>query len=76
VPGREAGSPDPSRERQQLGEAKAAVAADTRVRRLTARVAAHERRDDRAPEFAADVQRDVRYAALVAQAARREYSVR
>ena len=53
-------------EREQLGEAEAAVAADARVRRLAARVAADERRDDGAAELLAEVERDVRQAELVA----------
>ena len=44
VAGREPRGADAPREREQLGEAEAAVAADARVRRLAARVAAHERR--------------------------------
>src|SRR5207244_5978916 len=50
---REASCARPAREREQLGEAKAAVAADARIGRLAARVAAHERLDDRPAELLA-----------------------
>ena len=51
--GREPVAAGACREREQFGEAEAAVAADARVRRLAARVAAHERRDDCAAELLA-----------------------
>ena len=44
VAGREPVAAGAAREREQLREAEAAVAADARVRRLAARIAAHERR--------------------------------
>ena len=47
VPGAEPRRADPAGEGEERGEAEAAVAADARVRRLAARVAGHERRDDR-----------------------------
>src|SRR5206468_11387607 len=47
------------REREQLAEAKAPVAADARVRRLAARVAAHERLDDLTPELVTQVESHV-----------------
>ena len=58
--GREAVAAGPGREREQLAEAEAAVAGDARIRRLTARVAVHERGDDRPPERFPQVERDVR----------------
>jgi hypothetical protein len=67
-----AGAP---RERQQLGEAEAAVAARARIRRLAARIAAHERRHDRAPELLAEVERHVRHAEAVARLARRDHAL-
>ena len=50
VTGREARGTHAAREREQLGEAEASVAADARVRRLTSRVPTHERCDDGAAE--------------------------
>ncbi len=47
-------------EREQLCEAEAAVAGDARIRRLAARVAAHERRHHCAPELFPEVERDMR----------------
>ena len=47
-------------EREQLGEAKGAVAADAWVRRLAARVPADERRHDRAAELLAQIERHMR----------------
>src|SRR5579885_355150 len=76
VTGREACRSGPAREGEQLGEAEAAVAADARVRRLAARVAAHERLDDGAPERPAQVERDVRQPERVARLARREHRAR
>ena len=76
VAGREAGRADAAREREQLGEAKAAVAADARVRRLTACIAAHERRDDRAAERVAQIERDVRKTARMARLAGGEHRAR
>jgi hypothetical protein len=49
-------------EREQLGEAKAPVAADAGVRRQAAGVPAHERLDDGASELLPQVERDVRKA--------------
>ncbi len=48
------------REREQLVEAEAAVAADARVRRVALRIPAHERRDNGGSELFAQVERDVR----------------
>ena len=62
-----------AREREQLGEAEAAVAADARIRRLAALEATHERADDRAPEFLAQVERDVRRAERVTGLSRRDH---
>src|SRR5581483_6209603 len=53
VAGRQLRGADPPREREELGEPEAPVAADARVRRLAACVAAHERRDDGATELVA-----------------------
>ncbi len=75
VAGREplgAGAP---REREQLGEAEAAVAARARVRRLPARIAAHERGDDGAAEFLPQIQRHVRDAEPVTRLARRNHAL-
>src|SRR5688500_3315656 len=72
----EPGGPGTAREGEQLGEAEAAVAADARVRRLAARVAADERRDDRPPELVSQVEGDVRQAERVAGLARREHGLR
>ena len=63
------------REREQLREAEAAVAARARVRRLAARVAADERSDDRAAELLAQVERHVRHAEPMAGLARRDHAV-
>ena len=73
---RERGCADAAREREQLGEAEAAVAADARVRRLAARVAADERRDDRAAKLLTQVERDVRQAARVTRLACRDHRAR
>src|SRR5689334_17842040 len=53
-------------EREQLGEAEPTVAPRAWIRGLAARVAAHERLDDRAAELLAQVERHVRYAETVA----------
>ena len=50
----------PGREREQLVEAEAAVAAPARVRRLAARVPLDERLDDGAAELLAQIERHVR----------------
>lgn len=57
VPRRERVRTGSVREREQPGEAKAAVAMDARVRRLAAFVAAHERFDYRATKLLAQVKR-------------------
>ncbi len=75
VAGREPVAAGARREREQLGEAEAAVAADARVRRLAARVAADERRDDGAAELLAQVERDVRQPEPVAGLARGDHGV-
>jgi len=62
-----------TREREQLREAEAAVAANARVRRLTAGVAADERRDHGAAELLAQVEGDVREPELVARLARSQH---
>src|SRR5581483_10797801 len=72
VPGREAGGAGATRERKQLREAEAAVAADARVRRVAARVAAHERLDDGAAERLPQVERHVRQAESVTRLPRRQ----
>src|SRR5439155_11463139 len=59
VAGRQPGGTGATRERKQLGEPEAPVAADAGVRRLAARVAADERFDDGAPERVAKVERHV-----------------
>ena len=76
VTGGERRRTDTAREREQLGEAEAAVAADARVRRLAARVAAHERRHDRTAERLAQVERHVRQAARVTRLARGDHRAR
>src|SRR6185312_1915709 len=63
-------------EREQLGEAEAAVAADARVRRLAGRVAAHERLDHCAAELLAQVERDVRKPSPVTGRAGRQHGLR
>ena len=73
VAGGEPRGAGPTGEREQLGEAEAAVAARARVRRLAARVAADERLDDRAAELLAQVERDVRQAERVAGPRARRY---
>ena len=70
VPGRETRGAGTLGEREQLRETEAAVACDAGVRRLTARIATDERPDDRAAELLAQVEGDVRQAALVAGRAR------
>ena len=75
VAGRQTGGSCALREREQLGEAEAAVARDARVRRLAAGVAAHEGVDDRAPELLAQVERDVRDAERVTRRPRRQHRV-
>ena len=62
-----------AREGEQLGEAEAAVAADARVRRLAARVAAHEGRDDGTAELLAQVERHVRKPEPMARLARGDH---
>ena len=73
--GREALGAGAPREGEQLGEAEAAVAARARVRRLAARVAADEGRDDRAAELLAQVERHVRHAEPVARLACRDHAL-
>ncbi len=68
VPGRERRGAGALRKGEQLSEAEAAVAADARVGRLAARVAAHERLDDGASELVAKIERHVGKAELVAGA--------
>ena len=72
VPGGETPRSDPPREREQLREAEAPVAADARVRRFAARVRGDERLDDREPELLAQVERDVRKPERVARVTRRK----
>ena len=74
VTGRETGGSCALREREQLGEAEAAVARDARVRRLAAGVAAHEG-DNGTPELLAQVERDVRDAERVTGCPRRQHRV-
>src|ERR671924_327484 len=62
VPCREPRRARTPRERQQAGEAEAAVAPRARVRRRPLRIATHERLDDRLPEVLAGVDRHVRHA--------------
>ena len=59
VAGREPRGAGPVGEREQLVEAKVAVAAAARVRRLAASVCLDEGRDDRAPEVLAQIERHV-----------------
>jgi hypothetical protein len=66
VAGSESGRARLLREGEQAAEAEEPVAADARVRRLSALVAADERLDDRAQELLAGIERDVREAELVA----------
>ena len=73
VAGPEPRRPGAAREREQLGEAEAAVAAAARVRRLAARVAPDERIDDRAAELLAQIERHVREPARVTRLARRDH---
>jgi hypothetical protein len=63
-------------EGEEGGEAEAPVAADARVRGLSARVAGDEGRDDGSAELAAEVERDVRDVDPVARLARREDGLR
>ena len=67
---REAGAPARRGEREQLGEAEAAVAADARVRRLTLGVPGDERLNDRGAELLPQIERDVRKPEPVAGRAR------
>ena len=60
VPGREAQGSGTLREREELREAKAAVAANARIRSLAAGVAAHERRHDGPAKPLAQIERHVR----------------
>ena len=53
-------------EREQLGEAEAAVAADARVRRLPTLVPPNKRVDDCAPKLLAQVERHMRHPERVA----------
>ena len=69
MPGCEPTRTGATRESEELGEAKAPVAADTRVRRLYACVAADERLDDRATELRPEVERDMGYAEPVTRLA-------
>ena len=70
VAGREPGRADPAREREELREPEAAVAARARVRRLAAGVAPDEGLDDRAPERVAEIERHVRKPTLRGTCAR------
>ena len=76
VTGGERRRADTGREREQLGETEASVAADARVGRLAARVAAHERRDDGAAERFTQIERHVRKAARMARLARGDHRAR
>ena len=67
-----AGSP---REGEELGEAEATVAPGAGVRRLAARVPAHERCDHCAPELLAQVERHVWDAEPVTRLARRDHAL-
>ena len=62
-------------EREQLGEAEAAVAARARIRSLAAGVAANERSDDRAAELLAQIERHMRHAESMARLARRDHAL-
>ena len=63
----EAGRADPAGEREECGEAEAAVAADAGVGRLSPLVARDEGPDDGAAEALAQVERHVRRAELVTE---------
>ena len=76
VTGREPVAPRALREREQLGEAEGAVAANARVRRLAARVPAHEAGDDRLSELLAQVEGHVRQAEPVTRLTRRDHGLR
>ena len=76
VAGRQPLGPGAAGKRNQLGKAKAPVAADARVRRLPCGVAAHERLDHGAPELFAQIERHVRQTEPVAGGAGREHCLR
>ena len=67
---------DAAREREQLGETEAAVAADARVRRLASRVTADERCDDGAAKRLTKIEGDVRQTARVTRLARGDHRAR
>ncbi len=73
VTGREPRGTDPVREREQLVEAEAPVAADARVRRLARRIVTRERLDDGRAELLAEVERDVRDPEAMARLASRDH---
>src|SRR5204863_4582749 len=76
VPGREARGSGTLREREELREAKAAVAANARIRSLAAGVAAHERGHDRPAKLLAQIERHVWETERVASLARRDHGFR
>ena len=57
VPRRKPRSADPAPKREELRKSETSVAADTRIGRLTAGVAAHERRHHRPPKLLAQIER-------------------
>jgi len=63
-------------EPEQLGETKAAVATNARIRRLTARVTVDEGPDDRATKLLAQIKRHVWNPERVAGRTRREHRLR
>ena len=76
VAGRKARCPGALGEREQLGEAKAAVAANARVRGLAPRITADERSHDRPAKLIAEVECHMRKAAGVAGLARGDHGLR
>src|SRR5438874_13281263 len=65
----------PARKREQLGETEAAVAARAGIRRLAARVAAHERGHHRATELLPEIERHVGDTEPVTRLARRDHAL-
>src|SRR5919201_4115288 len=70
MPCRQHSRAGPARERKKFREAELSVAADAGVRRVAARIAADERRDDGAAELLPQVERHVRQPERVAGGAR------
>ena len=75
MPRPEDGRAGPVGEREQLGEAKVAVAPAARVRCQSRRVAGDERADDRVAELLAQVERDMRQAESVTRLACGDHGV-